>query len=88
MTEFDEYSTVFDISLLKQMTNLKCYHTVIGNTVNQKQRKEKHRRIKEDLQRFFCRVMLTVTTLSGVSYASVTSKLTPDSVVTYLFHDV
>jgi len=23
-----------------------------------------------------------------VSYASVTSKLTPDSVVTYLFHDV
>ena len=24
---------------------------------------------------------------SGVSYASVTSKLTPDSVVTYLFHD-
>ena len=30
---------------------------------------------------------IKVTTLSGVSYASVTSKLTPDSVVTYLLHD-
>jgi len=28
-----------------------------------------------------------VTTLSGVSYESVTSSFTPDSVVTYLFHD-
>ena len=45
--------------------------------------------VVELLAHYFCRGWshgyVYVTTLSGASYASVTSKLTPDSVVTYLF---